>query len=91
MSTGYQIKDQSACYFLTLQDVEWVDIFSRQIYRDIIVENLSYCQKHKHLSIFAYVIMSNHVHILLKSEDENLSGTIRDFKSYTSKKILRSA
>ena len=33
MSTGYQIKDQEGLYFLTFQVVDWVDIFTRQIYR----------------------------------------------------------
>ena len=32
--------------------------------------------------------MSNHIHALVKSNTDNLSGTLRDFKSFTSKKIL---
>ena len=32
--------------------------------------------------------MSNHVHLIAHSKTENLSGTIRDFKSFTSKKML---
>jgi len=71
MSTGYQIKEQDKLYFLTLQVTEWVDIFSRQKYRDIIIENLSYCQKNKGLEIYAWVIMSNHIHLLVKSEKED--------------------
>ena len=88
MSNGYQIKDQEGTYYLTLQVVGWIDIFSRQIYRDIIIDNLRYCQQNKNLTIFSYVIMSNHVHIMLQSQNETLSNTIRDFKSYTSKVIL---
>ena len=56
MATGYQIKEQDKLYFVTLQVVEWVDIFSRQIYRDILIENLRYCQRHKGLEIYGYVI-----------------------------------
>jgi hypothetical protein len=59
MTTGYQIEDQDGAYYLTLQVVGWVDIFSRQTYREIIVQNLKYCQGHKGLTVFAYVIMSN--------------------------------
>ena len=88
MSTGYQIKEQDKLYFATLQVVEWVDIFTRKKYRDIIVENLSYCQKHKGLEIYGWVIMSNHVHLLARSEKGELSNIFRDFKSYTSKKII---
>ena len=88
MATGYQIKEQDKLHFVTLQVVEWVDIFTRQKYRDIIITNLEYCQKNKELEIFAWVIMSNHIHLLIKSENAELSDLLRDFKSYTSKKII---
>jgi REP element-mobilizing transposase RayT len=88
MTTGYQIKEQDKLHFVTLQVVEWVDIFSREKYRTIITENLKYCVENKGLEIYAWVIMSNHIHLLVKSTTDNLSGTIRDFKSYTSKLIL---
>ncbi|MDA3952428.1 MAG: transposase [Bacteroidales bacterium] len=79
MSQGYQIKDQSAAHYVTLQIVQWVDIFSRKIYRDIVIDSLKYCQKEKDLEIYAFVIMSNHIHLLVRSGNENLSGTLRDF------------
>jgi len=88
MSTGYQIKDQSAAYFVTLQVVEWVDVFTRKQYKDIVIGNLKYCQQNKGLVVFAYVIMSNHIHMIVQSEAESLSDTLRDFKSYTSKTLL---
>src|SRR5690349_16030968 len=88
MPTGYQIVEQDKLHFLTLQVVDWVDVFTRQKYRDILIENLKYCQENKGLEIYAYVIMSNHVHLLVKSEKEELSNLLRDFKSYTSKKII---
>ena len=88
MSTGYQIVEQDKLHFVTLQVVEWVDIFTRENYRNIILENLTYCRKNKGLEIYSWVIMSNHLHLLIKSNKGELSDTLRDFKSYTSKKIL---
>lgn len=88
MSTGYKITESEGLYFLTFQIVGWVDLFSRKIYRDIAINSLAYCQKYKGLQIFAYVIMSNHIHLLARSETGDLSGVIRDFKNYTSKKFL---
>ena len=47
-----------------------------------------YCQQNKQLEIFSYVIMSNHIHIMVRSKNEALSDTIRNFKKYTSKRIV---
>ncbi len=87
MSTGYKIDEKDGIYFLTFQIVEWIDIFTRKIYRDLIIESLDYCIQSKGLVIYAFVIMLNHIHLLVESKTEDLSGTIRDFKKYTSKKI----
>ena len=88
MPTGYQIKDQSALYFLTLQVVYWADIFTRQVYRDIVVDSLDFCRKNKGLEVYAWVIMSNHVHLIVRSKVNRLSDTLRDFKRHTSKRII---
>lgn len=88
MSTGYKISEQDELHFVTFQIVEWIDIFTRQVYRDIIIDSLRFCQQHKKLEIYAYVIMSNHVHILIRSGIDKLSDTIREFKGFTAKKIL---
>ncbi len=89
MSTGYQIEDQGSVYFLTFQVVYWIDIFTRQSYRDIILESLKYCQKNKGLEIYGWVIMSNHVHLIVRSANYQLSDTIRDLKKFTSKEIIK--
>ncbi len=88
MPDGYQIKDQQAVHFLTFQVVGWVDIFTRKIYRDIIIDSLNYCRENKNLKIHSYVIMSNHVHCILSTENI-LSDIIRDFKRHTSVNILK--
>ena len=89
MTTGYQIKEQDRVYFVTFQIVEWVDVFTRKDYKDIIIDSFKYCQKNKRLVIFAYVIMSNHIHIILSSDKEELSNTIRDLKRHISKTIIK--
>lgn len=88
MPTGFQIVKQEAAHYLTLQVVYWVDLFSRQRYRDIIIDSLNYCISKKNLIVFGYVIMSNHVHLLVQAENANLSDVIRDFKKYSSGRIL---
>jgi REP element-mobilizing transposase RayT len=88
MSTGYRINEQDELHYVTFQIVRWIDIFTRQVYRDIVVDSLRFCQQHKDLEIYAFVIMSNHVHLLIRSGIEKLSDTIRELKSFTAKKIL---
>ncbi len=88
MTTVYQTKDQEALYYITIQVVHWADIFTRKDFRDIVIESLCYCRKNKGLEIYAYVMMSNHIHLLAKSKTGELSNTIRDFKRHTNKKYL---
>jgi len=77
-------------YFVTDTVVDWVDIFSRSNYRHIIIESLQYCQKEKGLIIYAWVLMTNHMHMIVGSNGINkVSDIIRDFKKFTSKKILQ--
>jgi REP element-mobilizing transposase RayT len=67
MSTGYQIRDQVALHYLIIQVVDWIDIFTRQVYRDMVIDSLRYCLDNKGLQLFGYVIMSNHVHLIANS------------------------
>ena len=76
-------------YFLSFAVVGWIDVFTRKIYRDILVETLKYCQKEKGLEIYGWVVMSNHVHLIGRAkEGHELSAIWRDFKKYTSKVIV---
>lgn len=53
------------------------------------LESLAYCRKEKGLIICAYVIMSNHIHMIVRAEGElTLSEVLRDFKKFTSRQIL---
>jgi putative transposase len=89
MSTeGYKIKNKSAIHFITFTVVQWVDIFTRKLYRDILIDNLKYCQKEKDLLLHAWCLMSNHIHMIMSSKRNDPSGLLRDFKKHTSKKIV---
>ena len=51
-------------YFFTLTVVGWIDVFTRNEYRDILIQNFKYCQENEGLEIYSYVIMSNHFHMI---------------------------
>lgn len=88
MNTGYQIRDQFAAHFITSAIVDWVDVFTRKVYRDIVINSLNFCVQNKALKVYGYVIMTNHIHLIIQSENGILSDTIRDFKKFTATQIL---
>ncbi|MBP6573366.1 MAG: transposase [Flavobacteriales bacterium] len=88
MSSGYRIGDQQAIHFLTFTVVEWIDLFTRRVYRDIILESFRYCQANKGLHVHAWVIMTNHAHAILSTPEDRLSDVVRDLKAHTSKAFI---
>ncbi len=91
MGSTYKIYDQQGMYFITSTVVQWIDVFTRRSYADIIINSLSHCQKEKGLQIYSWVIMSNHIHLIISTKEGfNLSDTLRDFKKYTSTQIVNS-
>jgi len=88
-SEDYTIADQNAVYFLTFTITDWMDIFTRSCFRMIIVDSLNYCIGNKGFTIYAWCLMSNHIHLVAKANDGfRLSDIIRDFKKFTAKKII---
>jgi len=59
-----------------------MDVFSRKAYRDIFIDSLRFCQENKGLELYAYCIMSNHVHLIIGSEKMPLTDLMRDLKIY---------
>lgn len=89
MSRKYKIRDQDQLYFVTFTIIRWLDVFTRREYRDIFMESLRYCQQHKGLDLYAYCIMTSHVHMIIGRRGKGtLEGIIRDIKKYTSVKII---
>jgi len=90
MSTKYKFKNTAGCYFISFAVVEWVDVFTRKEYKDLLVTNLKYCQQEKGLELFAWCIMTNHVHLIARAKEGFLlQDIIRDFKKYTSKLMIK--
>jgi len=77
-------------YFVTMTIEGWVNVFDRKVYKDIIVKNLQYCQDKENLELYAYVIMSNHLHLVAARDSEKgLTELLGRFKSVTAKNILK--
>ena len=77
-------------YFVTLTVVGWINVFDRRAYKDILVSNLKYCQEKEGLLLYAYVIMSNHIHMVAaRKDDKDLTELLGRFKSVTAKAIIK--
>jgi REP element-mobilizing transposase RayT len=88
MSEKYKVIDATVPTFITITVIDWVDLFIRPVYCDILDESLNYCIKEKALSVHAYVYMSSHIHLIVTAPDGELQNIVRDFKKFTSKKLI---
>ena len=88
MSRNYKFHNPEGLYFISFATVYWVDIFVREEYSDCLVKNLNYCVANKGMEIFAWCIMTSHVHLIFKCTKQKPAELIRDFKSYTAKELL---
>ncbi|RYZ94729.1 MAG: transposase [Sphingobacteriaceae bacterium] len=89
MSRNYKFHDQERPYFVTFSVIRWIDVFTRRAYKDILIESLNYCIVNKGLQLYAWVIMSNHVHLIIGTNDKPMQDILRDIKRHTAKTILK--
>ncbi len=89
MSRKYKFGEKDGAYFVSFATVNWIDVFTRDSYFSIIIESLDYCRKHKGMELYGYCIMPSHVHLIFRSSVGDPSGLMRDFKGFTSRKILK--
>ncbi len=81
---------EGGLFFVTLTVVGWIDIFTRRIYSDLIIDNLNFCISNKGLEVYSYVIMPSHLHMVASVNEGLLTSDLRDFKSYASLQIIKS-
>lgn len=90
MSRNYKFHNPDAPYFVTFAVVEWLDVFTRNEYKDILIQNLKYCQQHKGMEIYSWCIMTNHVHLVFRSiGNEKPEILLGKFKRFTSIAIVK--
>jgi REP element-mobilizing transposase RayT len=67
--------------------VEWLPVFTHKKYFEIIIQSLKFCQNHKGLEIYAYVILDNHLHLVIFGPD--VAQIIGSFKKFTARQIIK--
>jgi putative transposase len=84
MSNKYKFRNPEGVYFVTSTVYNRIDIFTRNEYRDIVVDSLRYCMDNKGLEIYGWCLMTNHLHLLATGFDKPMEQIMRDFKRHTS-------
>lgn len=90
MSRNYKFHNPEGVYFVSFAVVQWIDVFTRNEYKDILIDSLHFSQKEKGLDIFAWCIMTNHVHLIFRSvSNQKPHQLLGEFKRFTSKAIIQ--
>ena len=90
MSRNYKFHNPEGMYFVSFAVVKWIDVFTRNEYKNIVLKSLEFSQKEKGMEIFAWCIMTNHIHLIFRSvKGQNPELLLGDIKRYTSNAIIK--
>jgi hypothetical protein len=54
---GYKIRNEEGIHFITFAVVNWVDVFSRRVYRDIVIDSVKHCYAAKGLILHCWYLI----------------------------------
>ncbi|MGB2799802.1 MAG: transposase [Dehalococcoidia bacterium] len=81
-------KDQ--LYFVTSSIAGHKHLLNMPEYAQIILDSLSFLRREKEIKLYAFVIMPNHFHLIVKLPDaSNISKLVHDLKLFTANQIIR--
>jgi len=83
----YKIYEPTHPHFVTCTILNWLPIFTRKESVEIVIQSLKHLQEKENLKLYAYVILENHLHMVVQSDD--VQKSMRHFKSFTAKEILK--
>ncbi|MEO6254126.1 MAG: transposase [Ferruginibacter sp.] len=76
--------------FFTATILKWDHLLSSNSYKDIIIDSLRFMVNDKRIELNAFVIMSNHVHLIWQPlQDHTLTNIQASFLTYTAKAIKK--
>ncbi len=88
MSRKYKFQNPESAYFVSFATVNWIDVFTREKYMNIITASITYCRLEKGMDCFAYCIMPSHVHLIFRDQNSNPQALLKDFKRHTARSII---
>ena len=82
----YKFHEAEYPYFFTCTIVGWLPVFTRPECVRVIFDSWKFLQDNGRMTLFAYVVLENHLHGIGISED--MSKQLGHFKSFTARRIL---
>jgi len=76
-----EIEDKNAIYHIIVKGVEGIDIFTDDMDRNKFLQLLKKMVTPYKIQFFFYVLMNTHFHLLLKTEEANLSRAMQFLNS----------
>jgi len=89
MSRKYKFLNQEGLYFVSFAVINWIDVFVRPAYNEIIIESLNYCKSNLGMDLYCYCIMPSHIHLIYKANNNNPEIILGRFKEYTAKQLIK--
>ena len=82
--------DPDHLYFVTTRAVGRAHVFRRPVIKRILVDSLNVARILGQIELYAFVVMPNHVHFIVRCGDKHAPGdVVREFKKATANLILR--
>jgi putative transposase len=75
-------------HFITCTVANWLSLFSQPELTEIVISSLRFLRPENRLTLYAYVVMENHMHLIATAT--NLAKAMQSFKSFSAKQIVRS-
>lgn len=87
---SYNFIDGVFVYFVTFTTIDWLAVFVTPEPTRIIIDSLRFCIKEKYLRVHGYVIMPNHMHLIVfdsNFDNDRLQKTLTGFRKFTGRKL----
>ena len=88
MGLRFKIEGASILWYVTTTVVDFAPVFTKEKYIYILINNLNYYRSQHNFRLIGYVIMPEHIHLILwLLGKSSISDVMRDFKKYSSVQI----
>lgn len=77
----------NATYFVTTATKDRIEYFKSETLAELFVKELSFCKRLKRFELYAFIILPDHIHLLIKPGKANISEIMRSLKANFSRNV----